>query len=86
MYNANKVTAATLSFVRAFFKALPIRGRGRLQRFLAHRLLPKQKVCIPIKKDNKMVFDFNNKHEIAMYFDIFAEFLSKLMRKLLKQG
>ena len=64
----------------------PFRGKGRLAFMLSRLIFPVGKVCVPISTGPSMVLDLSNKHHILFYFDMFAEYFSDLLLKLLRPG
>ena len=86
MRQVSKISLFVLDLVRHLMHLLPLRGRGRLALFLSKVLVPKGKVCVPLRTGASMILNFQNKHEVAMYFDIFAEPISKLQKRLLRPG
>jgi len=46
----------------------------------------KEKLCVKLRTGGTVILDFKNKHEVAMYFDIFSRDISRLQEKLLRPG
>lgn len=81
-----KFRIVVLGWVRYLMHILPVHGWGRLGWLLSKLLIRKSKVCVPLRVGGKMVLDFQNKHEVGMYFDLFDKNISKLMESLLAPG
>lgn len=86
MHQVNKISLFVLGLLRNVMHILPFRGRGRVALYLSSVFLPKTKVCVPLRTGANMVLDFQNKHEVWMFFDIFCEAISKVQKQLLRDG
>jgi len=86
MCKVSRANLVILNSLRSLMNLLPFRGQGKLALFLSKIFLPDSKVCVPLRTGSNMIIDFRNKHEVAMYFDIFAKPLSKLLERLLRPG
>jgi FkbM family methyltransferase len=81
------LTLEMLCLLRYLIHILPIKhGRARVAVFFSKIFLPKGKLCVPLITGAKMVLDFNRRYEIAMCFDIFADYISELQVRLLRPG
>lgn len=77
--------ARVVTGMQELVKRLPhFKGRNRIARMWAEFWLPYSKVVLNHVNGGPMVFDIQNPHEIAMYFDYFAPDLSRLLRDILR--
>jgi len=76
-----------LCLLRYLIQIFPIEhGKGKVAVLFSKIFLPKGKLCVPLITGAKMVLDFNKRYEIAMCFDIFADYISELQVRLLRPG
>jgi FkbM family methyltransferase len=82
----NRFSILVLEITRFILSQIKIRGRYRIGSIISRIAAPKGKVGLNHRFGSKMVFDFTNKHEISMYYDLFAPNLTLIMKNILGPG
>ena len=82
----SRLRVIPIQIARYLLNQVAFRGRYRLASMISHICMPKGKIALRHRHGGIMVFDFSNKNEISMYFDLFATDLSRIIKNYLVPG